>query len=81
MTPVLYDTTPPKPTSYPKMYKIALDPTRHFTHKITPAFIADSKALLTRCDVGLPFDEIIVNYNEYENQEGDLDPEDLMLIK
>jgi hypothetical protein len=56
MTPVLYETTPPTPTIYPKMYKIALDPTRHFSHKLTTAFLVDSKPLLTTCDVGLPFD-------------------------
>lgn len=61
MTPVLYDTKPPKPTSYPKMYKIALDSNRHFVHKLTAAYIADSKPLLTRCDVGLPFDDLIIN--------------------
>lgn len=80
-SPVLYSTTPPKPTAYPKMYKIALDPTRHFAHKITSAFLADSKPLLTRCDVGLPFDDLIINHTEYENQEGELHPDDLNLIR
>jgi len=55
MGPVLYETTPPKPTAHAKQYKITGEPTRHFTHKIMPSFIADSKPLLTRCDVGLPF--------------------------
>lgn len=81
MNPVLYETTPPKPTSHAKLYRIALDPNRHTSHKINPAFLVDSKPLLTRCDVGLPFDELIVNYSEYENQEGELDPEDLMLVQ
>jgi hypothetical protein len=54
MNPVLYDITPPKPTAHTKQYRIVLDPNRHFTHKITPVFIADSKPLLSRCDVGLP---------------------------
>ena len=68
MSPIMYDLTPPKPTSYPKIYKIISDPTRHFTHRLTPAILGDSKPLLTRCDVGLPFDELILNINEYENQ-------------
>lgn len=80
MNPILYETTPPVPTSHPKLYRIALDPNRHTSHKLTPAFLADSKPILTRCDVGLPLDELIVNYAEYENQEGELDPEDLMLV-
>ena len=65
MGPVLYETTPPKPTAHAKQFRITLDPARHFTHKIMPSFIADSKPLLTRCDVGLPFEELIINFNEY----------------
>lgn len=65
MNPVLYETTPPKPTAHTKQYRIALDPSRHFTHKISAAFIADSKPLLTRCDVGLPLEDLIVNCSEY----------------
>lgn len=63
MGPVMYETTPPKPTSYPKMYKIVLDQTRYYNHRLTTAFISESKPLLTRCDVGLSFDDLIVNYN------------------
>jgi hypothetical protein len=43
--------------------------------------MADSKPLLTRCDVGLPIEDLIVNFSEYENQEGELDPEDLALVR
>lgn len=80
MGPLLYETTPPKPTSHSKLFRINLDPERHCKYSISPAFIADSKPLLTRCDVGLPFEELIVNYSQYENHEGELDPEDLMLV-
>lgn len=63
MSPIMYDTLPPKPTSHLKLFKISLDPNRHVTHKITPSFIADSKPLLTRCDVGVPVEDLIVNYS------------------
>lgn len=62
MGQIAYETTPPKPTSYAKMYKIGLDPNRHFQHKLSTQFLVDSKPLLTRCDLGLPFDELIINY-------------------
>lgn len=65
MNPIMYDTLPPKPTSHMKLFKVPLDPNRHISHRITPSFIADSKPLLTRCDVGVPIEDLIVNYNEY----------------
>ncbi len=63
MGQIMYETTPPKPTAHAKMFKISLDPNRHFCHKISTAFLVDSKPLLTRCDIGLPFDDLIINYS------------------
>lgn len=56
MEPIIYDTTPPEPVPYPKTFKISLDPTRHYSHKISPAFLNATKPLLTRCDLGLPIE-------------------------
>jgi hypothetical protein len=81
MGPIIYDCLPPKPIAYPKLCRIPTDTNSHFTHKLTPAFLTDSKPLLTRCDVGLPFDELIVNIIDYENQEGELHPDDFLLIQ
>lgn len=54
MEPVIYETAPPEPLPFPKTFKISLDPTRHYAHRITPAFLNATKPLLTSCDLGLP---------------------------
>lgn len=81
LSPPIYEVTPPAPTAYAKSYRIALDPARHYSHKILPSFIASSKPLLTTCDIGLPIEELVLYGKDYENQEGELDPEDEILVR
>ena len=76
LSPPLYDLTPPPPTAYPKAYRIALDPTRHYTHKVLPSFLASSKPLLTHADIGLPVEEMVLYSAHYQNDEGELHPDD-----
>lgn len=72
----MYDMTPPPPVPYPKLYHYSLDPARHYTHRLLPSFLINSKPLLIPCDIGLPLEELILfhkQYNQSESNPGQLD--------
>jgi hypothetical protein len=63
----MYDMTPPPPLPFPKLYHYALEPSRHYQHKFSSAFLNSLKPLTIGCDVGLPVDELILYSKEYNN--------------
>ena len=63
----MYDLTPPPPLPFPKLYYYSLDPTRHYHHRFTAAYVANTKPLLIGSDLGLPVDELILFSKEYNS--------------
>jgi hypothetical protein len=69
----MYDLTPPPPLPFPKLYYYSLDPTRHYHHRFTAAYMSNTKPLLIGSDLGLPVDELILFSKEYNSTEVLLD--------
>ena len=64
----MYDMTPPAPLPFPKQFYYSLDPTRHYHHRFSPAFIAHTKPLLVPNDLGLPVDHLLLFAKHYNQQ-------------